>query len=170
MNYTCLSTFQGLLWGIFKFLQTQYIAYIYNWDGFIWRIVSEFRPRCYKAYSYSTQLSTKFVLLINVKMPTIVGILTCISMIIATSERLKAIHFLICFIFFSFYEQLSWDEHEKSFITSGPGWIWIITLWLGAILKMKCTMCPIKLNQLIWYWYLSTKPRLKLLIPPRSWI
>ena len=32
-------------------------------------------------FSYSTQLSTKFILLIYVKMPTIVGILTFISMI-----------------------------------------------------------------------------------------
>ena len=34
----------------------------------------------------------KFILLINVKMPTIVGILTFISMINTTSERLKAIN------------------------------------------------------------------------------
>ena len=33
------------------------------------------RPRGYKTFSYSTQLSMKFNLLINVKMPTIVGIL-----------------------------------------------------------------------------------------------
>ena len=36
------------------------------------------------------QLSTKFTLLINVKMPTIVDILTFISMVNTTSERLKA--------------------------------------------------------------------------------
>ena len=46
-------------------------------------------PEVIKLFSYSTQLSTKFILLINVKMPTIVGILTFISMIDATSERLK---------------------------------------------------------------------------------
>ena len=43
-----------------------------------------------KKNSCSTQLSTKFILLINVKMPTIVGILTFISMINTTFERLKA--------------------------------------------------------------------------------
>ena len=53
----------------------------------------------------STQLSTKFILLINVKMPTIVGILTFISMINTTSEIFKARSFLI-FRKFSFYEQL----------------------------------------------------------------
>ena len=41
-------------------------------------------------------MSTKFILLINVKMPTIVGILTFISMINTTSERLKARNFFIC--------------------------------------------------------------------------
>ena len=57
-----------------------------------------------KLSSCSTQLSTKFILLINVKMPTIVSILTFISMI-NTSERLKARNFFICRCF-SFYEQL----------------------------------------------------------------
>ena len=50
---------------------------------------------------YSTQLSTKFILLINVIMPTIVGILTFISMINVTSERLKERNFFIC-RYFSF--------------------------------------------------------------------
>ena len=44
-------------------------------------------------------------MLINVKMTTIVGIVTFISMINATSERLKARNFFIC-RYFSFYEQL----------------------------------------------------------------
>ena len=63
------------------------------------------QPRGYKTFSCSTQLSTKFILLINVKMPTIVGILTFISMINTTSERLKAKNIFICRNF-SFYEQL----------------------------------------------------------------
>ena len=54
-----------------------------------------------KLFSCSTQLSMKCSLLINVKMPTIVGILTYISMINTTSERLKARHFFIC-QYFSF--------------------------------------------------------------------
>ena len=62
-------------------------------------------PEVIKLFSYSTQLSTKFILLINVKMPTIVGISTFISMINTTSERLKEINFFICW-YFSFYEQL----------------------------------------------------------------
>ena len=63
------------------------------------------RPEVIKLFSYSTQLSTKFILLINVKMPTIVGILTSISMINTASEGLKARYFFIC-PYFSFYEQL----------------------------------------------------------------
>ena len=77
-----------------------------------------------KLFSCSTQLSTKFqlliktkittktfpafslsdvvfIMLINVKMPTIVGILTFMS----------RINFV-----------LSWVEHEKGFITLGPDW------------------------------------------------
>ena len=46
-------------------------------------------PEVIKLFLRSTQLSTKFILLINVKMQTIVGILTFISMINTTSERLK---------------------------------------------------------------------------------
>ena len=46
-------------------------------------------PEVIKPFPCSTQLSMKFVLLINVKMPTIVGILTFISMINTTAERSK---------------------------------------------------------------------------------
>ena len=58
---------------------------------------------------------------------TIVGILTFISMIIATSESLKARKVYI-FQHLSFYEQFNFraqlSEHEeKSFITLGPGYI-----------------------------------------------
>ena len=42
-----------------------------------------------KLFLCSTQLSTKFILLTNVKMPTIVGILTFISRINTSYERLK---------------------------------------------------------------------------------
>ena len=62
-------------------------------------------PEVIKLFSCPTQLSTKFIMLINVKMPTIVGILTFISMINTTSKRLKARHFYIC-PYFKFYVQL----------------------------------------------------------------
>ena len=62
-------------------------------------------PGVIKLFQCSTQLSTKFILLINVKMSTIVGILTFSSMINTTPERLKAIHFFLCRSL-SYYEQL----------------------------------------------------------------
>ena len=71
------------------------------------------RPEVIKLFSCSTQLSMKFILLINVKMPTIVGILTFISMINTTSERLKAINFFIC-RYFIFTEQLKFCAHQLS--------------------------------------------------------
>ena len=60
-----------------------------------------------ETFSYSTQLSMKFILLINVKMPTNVGILTFIGRINRTSESFKArfVHH------FTFYEQM--DFHTQ---------------------------------------------------------
>ena len=52
-------------------------------------------PEVIKLFPCSTQLSTKYILLINVKSTTIV----------TTSEKLKARNFFIC-QYFSFYEQL----------------------------------------------------------------
>ena len=46
-------------------------------------------PKVIQLFPCSTQLSKKFILLINVKMPTIVGILKFISEINTTSERLR---------------------------------------------------------------------------------
>ena len=45
----------------------------------VWPRLNVFWPRGYKTFSCSIQLSMKFFLLINVKMPTIVGILTFMS-------------------------------------------------------------------------------------------
>ena len=63
----------------------------------LWRYIvgytfgnSQHNPEVLKFFSRPTQLSTKFILLINVKMPTIVGILTFISMMNTTAERFKA--------------------------------------------------------------------------------
>ena len=58
-----------------------------------------------KIFLILTQLSTKFIMLINVKMPTILGILTFISMINKTSESLKARKVFI-FQHFSLHELL----------------------------------------------------------------
>ena len=68
-------------------------------------VIKVFCLEVIKLFSCSTQLSMKFILIINVKMPIIVGILTFISMINTTSEGLKARNFLNC-RYFSFYGQL----------------------------------------------------------------
>ena len=78
------------------------------------------RPQGYKLFSCSTQLSTKFILLINFKMPKLVCILTFISMINTTSEKLKARNFFFVGIL-AFMSSRNFLEHEKSFITSGLG-------------------------------------------------
>ena len=53
------------------------------------------RPEVRKLFSYSTQLSMTSIMLINVKMPTNVGILILLSMIDTISESFL---FLISFI------------------------------------------------------------------------
>ena len=57
-----------------------------------------------KLFTYSTQLSKKFIMLINVKMPTIIGILTFMRMINSTSDSMEAVKVFI-FQHFGFYEQ-----------------------------------------------------------------
>ena len=57
-------------------------------------------PEVIKPFSCSSQMSIKFSMLINVKMPTIVGIFTFISMINTTFVRLKVRK--VC-IFFSHF-------------------------------------------------------------------
>ena len=64
----------------------------------------------------------EFFLLINVKMPTIVGILTFMSTkkSIVCLSKPKNAKFLYIFILMSIYNLMpSWVEHGKSFITSG---------------------------------------------------
>ena len=61
----------------------------------------------------------QFILLINVKMPTIVGILTFMSRITKTTKSFKARNVVIFSGFFMSSENfvLSWVEYEKKLIT-----------------------------------------------------
>ena len=74
-------------------------------------------PEVIKLFSCSTQLSKNLILLINVKMPTIVGIFTLMSMINTASENFKAWKTFI-FHHFTFYKhlkfnaQLSWAQKK----------------------------------------------------------
>ena len=99
-----------------------FVEYIY--ESIVMRnhpcaFVSSPGPGILKLYSCLNQLSPKFIMLINVEMPIIVGISIFTSMMNTTSERPKARNFFIC-LYFSFFEKLSWVEHENSSITSGP--------------------------------------------------
>ena len=88
-------------------------------DNFVEKL--ELGPEVIKLFSYSTQLSMKFFLLINVKMPTIVGILTFMNRKIAFEAylSLKRMNFLIFLYLLAFKISCSAEfEHEKSFITS----------------------------------------------------
>ena len=61
-------------------------------------LVQHSGPEVIKLFSCSTQLSMRFILLINVKMPTSVGILTFMggkNSILGFSEPLKKPNFLI---------------------------------------------------------------------------
>ena len=55
-----------------------------------WFCIGKPDPEVIKKLSCSTQLSMKFIMIIDFKMPTVVGILIFISMINTTSEGLKA--------------------------------------------------------------------------------
>ena len=96
------------------------------------------RPEVITLLSYLTRLSTKFILLINVKMPTIVDILTFISMINTTPERLKARNIFIC-RYFSLHKQLKFHAKLR--------WAWKKFYNLGAwprIPNQKVTKNTIK--------------------------
>ena len=67
-------------------------------------------PKVIKLFSCSTQLSIKVIMLTNVKMTTIVDMLTFISIINTTSESLKASQIFI-FQYLSFYELLKFHAH-----------------------------------------------------------
>ena len=119
----------------FQNIQNWFFKIKKSWET-LW-IVKQFvyrsGPKVIKLFSYSTQLRTKFILLINVKMPTIVRILN------TKSERLKAQNVFIC-RYFSFQEQLkfgtSWVEHEIFALTLGPGQTFCRS-WSGSKLFAK---------------------------------
>ena len=103
-------------------LTTGLLQYTYMWATMALKTCTTW-PQGYKYFH--AQLRMKFILLINVKMPTIVGILTCISRINTAYESLKQkrLHFQLNFIkhesfearkVFIFSVEISCSfEHEK---------------------------------------------------------
>ena len=91
-------------------------VFVFPHNAMCWSVICDchFLVQIIKLCSCSSQLIMKFIMLINVKMPTVVRILSFIS-IVNTSENLKAKSIFLSILVFS--EQL----RMKSFITSGPG-------------------------------------------------
>ena len=84
-------------------------------------------PKIIKPFSFSAELSMKFIMLINVKMPTIVVIFTFISMINTISEKLKArkVFILQHFRFFKqlkIHAQLSWAWQKSYYLETWLLW------------------------------------------------
>ena len=104
----------------------------------VYRRLRQPGPKVIKCFSCSTQLSMKFFLLIHVKMPTIVGILTCMSRknsILGLSEPKK------CWISWYFYTYENLKFHApKSFITLGPDVTCIQNVIL-AVLVTSLMLC-----------------------------
>ena len=118
-------------------------------------------PKVIKLFSCSTQLSMKFFLLINVKMPTIVGILTLMSgknSILDLSEPKKA-EFLDIFLFRCIYNfMLNWVEHENKIITSGPDCRvhWFILTSLTSRDSMLLLECKLNWHYARYWWQKKT--------------
>ena len=112
-NEGCQRKLQVFLWNVFdiKWIYfTSIILGFYKHLNNLKNLCFHPGPEIIELFSCSTQLSMKFILLINVKMPTIVGILTFISMI-------KARKFFFFFQQCTFYEikfhtQLSWAQKK----------------------------------------------------------
>ena len=127
---------------------------------FLWIIPVRSGLEVIQPFSCSTLLSMKFILLINVKMPTFVGILTFMSWINTASESFKT-RYIIIFQHFSFNKQ--WIFHDqlslacKTFITLRPeirmsAYKNSITRYLGTYCK-QVFVCFLITWSHIWKWY-----------------
>ena len=89
--------------------------------------VSNSGPEVIKLFSCSTQLSVKIFLLINVKMPTIVGILTFMSgknSILGLSDPKKSriSWYLYTYEHLKFHAQLSWAWNKFYILGAWASW------------------------------------------------
>ena len=86
-------------------------------------------PEVIKLLSCSTQLNIKFIMLINVKMPTNIGILIFVSMINKTSESLNARKVFI-FQYFSYYGQ-NLEQDRVTLSNSSEGRLYQRKVWFS---------------------------------------
>ena len=84
-------------------------------------------PEVIKLLSCSTQLNIKFIMLINVKMPTNIGILMFVSMINKTSESLNARKVFI-FQYFCYYGQ-NLEQDRVTLSNSSEGRLYQRKVW-----------------------------------------
>ena len=78
-------------------------------------------------------MNMKYILLINVKVPIIIGILTFINRINTTSESFKPRNiyiFSISVLLNSWNFMLCWVEHEKCFVSS-----WFLTFQISQLVE-----------------------------------
>ena len=90
-------------------LQFVFVVFFWSYSLTVFEIIK---------LSYLSQRSMGFILLINVKMPAIVGILTFINRTNMSSRKRSFLSVL--FFFLSAVEISCSVEHEKRLITSGP--------------------------------------------------
>ena len=120
------------------------------WCVNFWMSVNQYRPgpEVIKLFSCSTQLRMKFSLLINMKMPTTVGIFIFISrekfmLGYVLQERIAIVSSLRTNF------MLSWVEHETSFITSGPdlNYFYSSETWLLILMQLPITnICSVRIR------------------------
>ena len=116
---------RGLVFGLWKF---HFLLVILN-SYFIGLLEKTFRTNpgleVIIFFSYSTQLNKKFQLLVNTKIPTNKEVffasgLSDIVFIMLINVKMPTLVGILTFMS-RMYFMLSWVEPEKSFITSGPG-------------------------------------------------
>ena len=100
-------------------------------------------PRGYKTFFMLNSTKQEIFLLINVKMPTIVGILTNMSrknsiLYLAEPKKSRISWYFYTYEHLKFHTQLSWAQ--KSFITSRPGYVEVIPVCPHFFL----TYCQVK--------------------------
>ena len=108
-------------------------------------------PEVIKLFSCSTQLKMKFLLLINVKMPTIVGILTFMNkknsiLGLSESKKLWISRYFYTYEHLKFHDQLSWAW--KKFYNLRSRYIFLVTrhlIWVCTLYtkqnKCICSTC-----------------------------
>ena len=117
--------------------------------NFLWLfwIINRFNfipgPQVIKLFSCSTQLSTKFQMLIKTKIPTNKEVSCCLSLsdgvfIMLINVKMPKIVGILTFMSRINFV-LSWVEHEKSFITSRPVALWRVKTPVCSFGQSNCS-------------------------------